>query len=230
MKRRDALKVAAIGSVGLVAGVSCAGNTGNSEEKKEKEMNKYTNEYFYDNDKLNPEKALNAYKEMFEFYDYPMDDFLAKNMFISDFGLGDFANCGMAGVFWINDEKFGYFAHEIYLLPGQMIVEHSHMKTENSAKMESWHVRHGSIYNFGEGETTPNNPKTPESQKDFITVSSVNELKLNGIQTLNREEAPHFMMAGNQGAIVSEYANFHDGAGLKFTNPNVQFTDVLGNI
>ena len=233
MKRRDVIKVAALGSVAAVAGVSCTKGTSKTETKtteKKKTMKKYTNEHFYDNGVINPQKALAAYKEMFEFYGYPFDDFMEKNMFISDFGLGDFANTGMAGVFWINDEKNGYFAHEIYLLPGQMIVEHKHVKTGNPAKMETWHVRNGSIYNFGEGETTPNNPKTPESQKDFITVSCVKELKVNGIQTLNRIEAPHFMMGGEKGAIVSEYANFHDGSGLRFTNPDVKFTDILGNV
>jgi hypothetical protein len=40
---------------------------------------------------------------------------------------------------------------------------------------------------------------------------------------LNRVGAKHFMIAGPQGAIVSEYATFHDGDGLRFTNPNVKF-------
>jgi len=231
MKRRDALKTAALSSLGLVAGASCSAV---SEEKKNEcnhnEMKKYTNEYFYDNGVLNPEKALNAYKELLAFYHVPFDEFMAKNMFITDFGLGDFANAGMAGVFWHNSQEYAYFAHEIFLLPGQMIVEHQHMLNENPAKMETWHVRGGSIFNFGEGETTANNPKTPDSQKDFITVSNVKELHLNGLQTLGRLEAPHFMMAGDQGAIVSEYANYHDGSALRFTNPNVVFTDILGNL
>jgi len=231
MKRRDALKVTAIGSLGLVAGASCSFVSGDKEtENKKQGMKKYTNEYFYDNGVLNPEKALNAYKEMLAFYHVPFDAFLEKNMFITDFGLGDFENVGMAGVFWHNSQEFAYFAHEIYLLPGQMIVEHKHVKTDNPAKMETWHVRGGSIFNFGEGETTANNPKTPESQKDFITVSAVNKLGLNGLQTLSRLESPHFMMAGDQGAVVSEYANYHDGSALRFTNPDVSFTDILGNV
>ena len=224
MKRRDALKVAALTSVGLVAGVSCSFISGEKEADSKKQiMKKYTNEYFYDNGVFNSEKALNAYKELFAHYHYPMNDFLKENMWITDFGLGDFANVGMAGIFWHNSKEFAYFAHDIFLLPGQMIVEHKHIKTDNPAKMETWHVRGGSIFNFGEGETTPNNPKTPESQKEFITVSNVTELKLNGIQTLNRIEAPHFMMAGADGAIVSEYANYHDGEALRFTNPKVAF-------
>lgn len=224
MKRREALKVAALGSVGLATGASCSFVSDSKETKsKKQEMRKYSNEYFYENGKFNAEKAKEAYKEMFAFYNYPFDDFLNENMWVTDFGLGDFANVGMAGVFWHNSQEFAYFAHEIFLLPGQMIVEHRHIETDNPAKMETWHVRRGSIYNFGEGETTPNNPKTPESQKEFITVSHVNELQLNGMQTLGRVESPHFMMAGNLGAIVSEYANYHDGEALRFTNPNVTF-------
>ncbi len=231
MKRRDVLKTTAISSLGLLSIPSFASD---SREEilnlKETKIKKYTNEYFYDDGVLNPKKALDAYKELMEFYQVPFDEFLRNNMFITDFGLGDFANVGMAGVFWHNNKEYTYFAHEIFLLPGQMIVEHKHVEIENLAKMETWHVRGGSIYNFGEGETTINNPKTAESQKDFITVSNVNELKLNGLQTLGRVEAPHFMMAGNQGAVVSEYANYHDGTALRFTNPNVSFKDILGNM
>ena len=231
MKRRDVLKATAIGSIGLVSSASYSFGMGDEKlEFKNKEIKKYTNEYFYDNGVLNPKKALKAYKELMAFYHVPFDDFLEKNMFISDFGLGDFANVGMAGVFWHNSKEFTYFAHEIFLLPGQMIVEHKHVEIDNLAKMETWHVRGGSIYNFGEGVTTPNNPKTPESQKDFITVSNVNKLKVNGLQSLGRVGALHFMMAGEQGAVVSEYANYHDGAALRFTNPNVAFTDILGNL
>lgn len=43
------------------------------------------------------------------------------------------------------------------------------------------------------------------------------------IRTLNRITAKHFMMGGRLGAIVSEYASFHDGDGLRFTNPGVKF-------
>ncbi len=193
-------------------------------------MKKYTNADFYENGKLCPKKTLEAYQEMFQYHGYPEVEFLAKNMFISDFGLGDFAEAGMGGVFWLNDLEKGYFAHEIFLLPGQMIVEHRHVETQYPAKMESWHVRHGSIFTFGEGEATANNPKTPESQKDFITVSHALEVKSGEINTLNREEAPHFMIAGSEGAIVSEYANYHDGEGLRFTNPKVVFADILENL
>ena len=200
-----------------------------SSAKQTTEMKKYTNDDFYENGKLSAEKTLAAYREMFDYYNYPVDDWLLQHMFISDFGLGDFANVGMGGVFWINDPVAGYFGHEIFLLPGQMIVEHKHVKTEYPAKMESWHVRHGLAYNFGEVGETEGMPPLPASQDGHITVDKFVKTERGLISTLNRVEASHFMMGGPEGCIVSEYANYHDGNGLRFTNPNVVFADVLGN-
>jgi hypothetical protein len=40
-------------------------------------------------------------------------------------------------------------------------------------------------------------------------------------------ESPHLLFAGPEGVIITEFASYHDGNGLRFTNPNVQFIDVL---
>jgi len=204
-------------------------NLSESTPKQKPKMRKFTNDDFYENGKLSAEKTLAAYREMFDYYNYPVDEWLLQHMFISDFGLGDFVNVGMGGVFWINDPVAGYFGHEIFLLPGQMIVEHKHVKTEYPAKMESWHVRHGLAYNFGEVGETEGMPSLPASQDGHITVDRFVKTERGLISTLNRVEASHFMMGGPEGCIVSEYANYHDGNGLRFTNPNVVFADVLGN-
>lgn len=186
---------------------------------------KYQNQDFYRDGKFQVEKAKEAYFGLMAAHGYPVPDFLRTNMWATDFGLGDFVNVGMAGIFWINDEKHGYFAHEIYLLPGQMIVEHGHVATpKGQAKMETWHVRHGSIQTFGEeGNPLPPDVRLPASQEKFITVRKCYEMLPGEIRTLNRVTAKHFMMGGAQGAIVSEYATFHDGEGLRFTNPGVKF-------
>ena len=57
------------------------------------------------------------------------------------------------------------------------------------------------------------------STKNCIVEQEGNVL----IVTLNRPEAKHFMMAGPEGAIVTEYATFHDNKCLRFTNPGVKF-------
>lgn len=190
------------------------------------EITKYTNEHFYKDGKFDVEAAKAAYFEMFKAFNYPIYPVLTtENFWVTDFALGDFVNVGMAGIFWVNEIADGYFAHEIYLLPGQMIAEHAHEATAlTRAKMESWHVRHGEIFAFGEeGVPAPSTYKIPESQKDFVTVSLGHRVNEGEVMRLNRITARHFMIAGPQGAIVSEYGTPHDGEGLRFSNPNVAF-------
>jgi D-lyxose ketol-isomerase len=204
----------------------CVNNlASDSKAMKKVKLPKYKNEDFYQDGKFQVEKAKKAYFDMMDAYGYPVPDSLRTNMWATDFGLGDFVNAGMAGVFWVNSQESSYFAHEIYLLPNQMIVEHGHeATTKGKAKMESWHVRHGSIYTLGEeGGPIPATVKLPKSQEKYITVSKCYEMQVGDIRTLNRVGAKHFMMGGPNGAIVSEYATFHDGDGLRFTNPGVKF-------
>lgn len=219
------LTVGAAMAVSLINTALAAENPTETKTTMQVKLPKYKNEDFYKDGKFQAEKAKAAYFDMMAKYGYPVPESLRTNMWATDFGLGDFVNVGMAGVFWINQEKEGYFAHEIYLLPGQMIVEHAHEATAKvKAKMESWHVRHGSIFTFGEeGGPVPANVSLPKSQEKFITVKKCNVLQLGEIGTLNRTGAKHFMIAGPGGAIVSEYGTPHDGDGLRFTNPGVKF-------
>ncbi len=188
---------------------------------------KYTNADFYKDGKIQPEIAKKAYLEMLESYGVPFSKTLEAGIWITDFNLGDFENVGMAGIFWLNDSVHGYFGHEIYLLPNQMIPEHRHVATKFPAKFESWKVNHGWCYNFGIGDPTANPPAFPSSQKDFITSLSFVHQNVDEVVPLKEIETPHFLFAGDNGLIVTEYATYHDGAGLRFTNPNVVFTDML---
>jgi len=192
---------------------------------KKVKLPKYKNEDFYKDGKFLVEKGKQAYLDMMEAYGYPVPDSLRTNFFASDFGLGDFVHAGMGGIFWVNFPDTGYFSHEIYLLPGQMIVEHGHeATTKGKAKMESWHVRYGSIYTFGEeGGPIPAGITFPKSQEKSITVTKCYEMQPGDIRTLNRVGAKHFMMGGSSGAIVTEYGSFHDNDGLRFSNPGVKF-------
>jgi D-lyxose ketol-isomerase len=197
-------------------------------EMKEKAYTKkYTNADYYKDGKIQPEVVKKAYLEMLEFYGVPFSPTLAAGIWITDFNLGDFENVGMAGIFWLNDSVHGYFGHEIYLLPNQMIPEHLHLATKFPAKFESWKVNHGTCYNFGIGEPTANAPVLPASQKDYITSLSFVHQDIDEVVALKKIESPHFILAGDNGVIITEYATYHDGAGLRFTNPNVVFTDML---
>ena len=161
--RRGVLKAATAAGAALVVGCS-QGNHSTTERKRRMGS---PNSKFYHDGVFNKAKAFVAYYAMMKRFDYPIPPVLKTDQFwTSDFAQNDFANVGMAGIFWINNKEHGYFAHEIYLLPGQMIVEHRHnVSKEGPAKMESWHVRHGMIHTFGEGEPTVDLPcRLPISQ------------------------------------------------------------------
>jgi len=185
------------------------------------------NEDFYDADgTFLVDKAKQAYYDMMERFGYPVVDRLRGEEFWAvDFNLGDFVHAGMAGILWWNDEEGGFLGHEIFLLPGQMIVEHGHDETSATpAKLEAWHVRHGMIYTLGEGEPTDPMPvELPASQAGHITVNHADPVYPGEVARLNRKMAKHFMIAGSEGAIVTEYGSYHDGEALRFTNPGVAF-------
>ena len=229
MNRRQHLQLVAAAAGVTALGGSLGIAATNPMSTKKVKLPKYKNADFYKDGKFDADAAKKAYIGMMEKYGYDMHLEHAKkwatDFWVTDFGLGDFVNVGMGGVFWVNLQEHNYFAHEIYLLPGQMIVEHSHVKTAKAnPKMESWHPRHGSVYCFGEtGGDIPIGVVLPKSQEQFITVRKCTEVPTGDILTLNRVTAKHFMMGGPTGAIVSEYASFHDNDGLRFTNPSVKF-------
>ena len=187
-------------------------------QEKKTYQNKFTNADFYKDGKFDQEVAKKAFLDMFEFYDVPFTALMEKDIWFTDFGLGDFENTGMGGIFWINDAEHGYFAHSIYLLPGQMIPEHAHVKTSFPAKHESWMVNHGWVYNFSEvGDETPNPPVIPAGHGPVKSKNFVVQ-QVGDVLRLKEPETFHFMMAGPEGAIVEEWACYHDNDGLRFTN------------
>lgn len=237
MDRRDVLKafVGGVAGVGLSSlavvearsaeAVSADDNLSNANLEGGKM--KYDNSVFYKDGVFQEKVAFEAYFDMFEKMDYSLRDSLRNNanFWVADFGLGDFEHVGMGGIFFFNDKEFRYFGHDIYLLPGQMIPEHFHLEGEGlPAKHESWQVRHGSIFNFSVGGDAKN-PQVlamlPKSQLDakaircfqFKHMFPGDQDRLTGIGD------PHFMMAGADGAIVTEYACYHSNDGLRFTNP-----------
>ena len=51
---------------------------------------KYTNADFYKDGKFQQDVAMEAMKDMFAFYGVPFTELMAKDMWVTDFGLGDF--------------------------------------------------------------------------------------------------------------------------------------------
>ena len=222
--------------LGGAAALAQVGNRGQNQnrplgQRRQQTLTKYPNSRFYKADgSFNEAAAKEAYAEMFQFHRYSLADVVNDERFwILDFGLGDFANVGMAGIFWLNDKEHGYFGHEIYLLPFQMIPEHAHVEAEGKpAKHEYWQVRNGSIFNFGEGGSKDDKlpVELPKSQLDANAITAFNCVELKAVTGLGKGEAGlnrlgayHFMMGGPEGTIVTEYASYHSGDGLRLKNP-----------
>jgi len=219
--RRSMLATAVAGGALLAGARAARGSTPSAKPA----VKTYASADFYDaQGKFLADKAREAYYDMFRRFGYPISETLKKDMWILDFGLGDFAHVGMAGIFWLNRQDYNYFGHEIFLLPGQMIAEHSHHATaKGAAKMESWQPRRGMIYTFGEGDPTPDLlEKIPASQRGLVKSRHCQPLRIDEVAHLNRLTAWHFMVAGPEGALVTEYGTFHDMDGLRFSNPKAK--------
>jgi D-lyxose ketol-isomerase len=227
------MKVTRRGFLGTTAAAAAAvslgaaGLAGGAGEKKaeEKKVAVYKNADFYGAEgKFDAEKAKKAYFDMMERFGYPVYQKLREEMWAIDFGLGRFTEVGMGGIFWINDKEGKYLGHEIYLLPGQMIPEHWHVKTdESAAKAEAWQLRYGGVTLFGEGDATAGaESKIPASEREFTTVKHATVLRLGDVSPLSRIESRHFMVAGPEGCIVTEYASYHDNSALRFTDPKAK--------
>jgi hypothetical protein len=243
ISRRTALKATA--GVGLALTGGCAQTGGRTACLKK--------DAFYTGGKFVPKKALTAYYDMMERFDYPISDALKSDqLWTCDFLQDDFLKLGMAGIFWINetgtygkngvagykgtfkDQKFGYLGHEIYLLPGQMLPEHRHIggNEGHGPKMEAWHVRYGDVEFFGEhkgaGDETliSDMPKAeqpwgfgqPWFKSKYVAKRTAKSGKL---YSLEDPETWHFQRAGKMGAIVSEYATFHNQ--VEFSKPGMEF-------
>ncbi len=210
------------GMVAAAAGAPLMGLAGAAEQKGAGAM-ALRNEDFYKSDgSFDVEAAKQAYYDMMKRFNYPIVDRLKTDEFWTlDFGLGKFTEAGMAGIFWVNNEKDDYFGHEIYLLPGQMIPEHKHVKTDAAGpKLEGWQPRHGWIYTYGEGTPTPGvEDRIPELHRECAVARTEAKLMPGEVGTLAGAEQWHWMKAGPEGAIVTEYATYHDGAGLRFSHP-----------
>ena len=188
-------------------------------------LKKHRNEDFYNNGAFDAAAAKEAYYDLMRSFDYPIPDRLRTDDFWAlDFSVGNFTEVGMAGIFWVNNKEHNYFGHEIYLLPGQMIPEHKHVKTAAAGpKLEGWHVRYGLIYTYAEGQPNPGDEdRIPASHKECAKARSAKKVLPGEVNTLAGPEQWHWMLAGPDGAIVTEYATYHDSAGLRFSHPKAK--------
>ena len=133
-----------------------------------------------------------------------------------------------------NDEKFGYLGHEIFLLPGQTLPEHRHIGGAEGygPKMEAWQVRYGEITFYGEykgeGTEVPFD-KIPEAKRPWgcgeawmkSKYAITRTAKSGKLYVQSDPESWHGQTAGPEGAIVTEYATYHNH--VMFSKPGMAF-------
>jgi hypothetical protein len=188
----------------------------------------FKNADFYDAaGKFNAEAAKDAYLALMRAFGYPIGKKLRETLAATDFGLGRFTEVGLGLNIWVSDKKYNYTTLEIYLLPNQMIPEHWHVALEAEgvpSKMESWLVRYGTSYTYGEGPAAAKmGVKIHESEKKFITTMNETVLHVGDVTGIKRPGEKHWQQAGTEGAIVTEVSTYHAGEAVRFTNPNIKF-------
>jgi D-lyxose ketol-isomerase len=186
------------------------------------------NSDFYDaQGKFNEKAAKEAYLRLIEKSGLPMSDNLRKNLAVSDFSLGRFAEVGLGFMLWVDEKEADYASIEIVLLPNQMIPEHWHVAIDGEnvkPKRESWIVRWGSTFTYAEGEPTAKlSVKIHDSEAKYVTVKHETALKVGEVTGIKKAEEKHWQQAGPQGAIITEVSTYHTGAAVRFTNPNIKF-------
>lgn len=227
ISRRNILKTAGIAGAGL-AMAGCAAMGGKCGCRKRKLQ--FDNAWFYDKDgKFIVERGKDAYIALMKYHGYPVFDNAREKLWVSDYGIGEFTRLGLGANMFVDQEEknYGerYMLMDLYLLPNQMLPEHYHLKTDKALpKRESWMIRHGLSYVIGEGEPTLGiKEMMPESQRASATVFHAQKTGPGQLAQLNRATAKHSQIAGPEGCIMTEVANFHDNDGVRHTNPKLVF-------
>jgi D-lyxose ketol-isomerase len=223
ISRRTMMQAAGAAGAGLaLAGAAGAQEKCAKKEDAAKPCLKFKNEDFYDaSGKFKEEAAKDAIVALLKHHGYPVYEGTRENLWVSDYGIGQFAKLGLAARMWVNNPKDGYMLMDIYLLPNQMLPEHWHVAGEgNPPKLEGWLVRHGLSHIVGEGE--PNLAKEIEIPKCHMNGTAT--VKHEVIATpgvfvpLNRAEARHWQYAGPEGAIITEVANVHTNSAVRHSD------------
>jgi len=190
--------------------------------KKAKGLN-FKNSSFYGADKkFNEAKAKEACFALMKHHGYPIYPNMEKNLWVSDYEIGQYTKFGLAALMWQNNERDKYMQMDLFLLPGQMLPEHWHVATDkNPPKREGWLVRYGLSHIVGIGE--------PNLSKDVVIpkchMGGKTETKHEVIATpgvfvpLAKVLTKHWQFAGPEGAIITESANVHDNKGVRHSDP-----------
>ncbi len=187
----------------------------------------YKNSDFYNADgTFNADAAKDVYLAMLRAAGYPLFKNARERMWAKDWNTGEFTNVGLGGFIWVNNKDANYCALEMILLPNQMIPEHWHVGDKEAGigvKMESWHVRWGNTYTYGEGPKTEKMSVTPpKSQAGTLTALCENPLGVGDVGGITKPLEKHWQQAGPRGCIMTEPSNYHSDALMRYSNPDIK--------
>lgn len=145
---------------------------------------------------------------------------------IADFGLGDLENIGLEVLVYVNTKKV--CAKELVMFPGQTCPEHIHPSgKEKSGKEETFRCRWGKVFLYVPGEKS-GSPKIEGLDKYKQYLRCDHEIVLNpGDQYTLIPDTWHWFMAGEEGAVVSEFSTTSTDEEDVFADPGInRFTIV----
>ncbi|MGL6195147.1 MAG: hypothetical protein ACRC2T_10045 [Thermoguttaceae bacterium] len=190
----------------------------------------FCNADFYDSEgKFNIEKGKDAILKLCRYHNYPIFDGMRESLWVSDYGTGQFTSLGLACVTFVNHiaGESSYMLSDLFLLPNQMLPEHWHIKpetTQNCAqKDEGWLIRWGRSYVIGEGDANlPTEVVVPKCHMDGnVTVKHCITADPGMFVPLSKVGTRHWQFGGNEGVILSEVANAHDGASVRHSDSKI---------
>lgn len=221
MNRRSLLKTSALAALGPAFMAGCAntktGGAGSFQPK---------NADFYTNGEFDEDKCKEGVIALCKSFGYPIYPNMKKNLWVSDYGTGQFMKVGLAAYMFQNHhgEQDEYMLMDIYLMPKQMLPEHWHEKGDHgTTKDEGWLIRYGLSYIGGIGEN--NMADFPQVKIPRIhyggktTVHHVVKGEPGSFTPLAKITSRHWQFAGPRGAILTEVANFHTNQTTYHTDP-----------
>ena len=222
INRRSLLKLA-----GAAGGLAATGLAAHAAEEpggaRGKSEITFDNQRFYGSDgKFLEEKAKDAVLALCKYHGYPVFPGLRENLWVSDYGTGEFTKLGLAAHIFVNNVKDRYMLLDMFLLPNQMLPEHWHVEGEgNPAKREGWLVRWGKSHVVGVGEPNLGEevvvPKCHWGGK--VTTRHEVVATPGMFVPLAEVHSRHWQFAGPEGAIITEVANVHTGSAVRHSDP-----------
>jgi hypothetical protein len=224
ISRRSLLKTAGCG-LGLAAAGSAGAVSAAQATEKAKTRLRFENRDFYNADgTFLVDKGKEAITALCKHHGYPMFPGFLKDLWVSDYGKGQFVTMGLAAYFFVNNVEDRYMMLDLYLLPGQMLPEHWHEEGEgNPAKREGWLVRWGLSHIVGIGESNlTGQVVVPKCHWDGKVTTRHQVIAQPGtFVKLAKVKTPHWQLGGPEGAIVTEVANVHTGSAVRHSDPDI---------